>query len=147
MGDTSAKKELQKKKKRQKQEKADKMRERKENSSKGKSLEDMMAYLDENGNLTSTPPDPKRKREINLEDIQLGAAARIEEDPADAIRKGTIAFFNNDKGYGFIIDSETKQNVFVHMNNLQQPVKERDMVSYETEKTPRGLSAINVKKI
>lgn len=147
MGDTSAKKELQKKKQKQKQEKAQKMRERKESNSKGKSLEDMMAYLDENGNLTSTPPDPKRKKDINLEDIQLGAAARIEEDPADRIKKGTIAFFNNDKGYGFIIDSETKQNVFVHMNQLLQPVKERDMVSYEVEKTPRGLSAVRVKKI
>ena len=144
MSDSPSKKEKEKKKAREKQEKAERMKERKANSNKGKSLEDMIAYLDENGNITSVPPDPTKKREIELDDIQLGAAKKEEENP---IRNGVVAFFNDAKGYGFITDDATKENVFVHANNLAQPVKERDKVTFEREHTPKGLSAINVKKV
>ena len=146
MSETFSKKEKAKKKARLKQEKAQKMKERKENNNKGKPLEEMMAYLDEDGNLTSTPPDAKRRKEINLEDIQLGAAPIRDEEP-EGPSTGTISFFNEAKGYGFIIDEKTRENVFVHSNNLAQPVKERDRVSYEKERTEKGYSAINVKLI
>ena len=144
MGETFEKKEKQKKKARAKQDKAEKMRERKANPNKAKSLEDMMAYLDENGNITDAPPDGRRKREINLEDIQLGAAAVI---PEDLVRTGIVAFFNDDKGYGFITDDKTRENVFVHANQLSSPIKERDKVTFEKERTPKGFSATNIKKI
>lgn len=145
MSETFAKKEKEKKKAKEKQDKANKMKERKANTSKGKSLEDMMAYLDENGNISSTPPDPKKRKEIDIEDIQLGAAKPAE--PEDVTRTGVIAFFNDAKGYGFITDNVTRENVFVHANQLSQPVKERDKVTFEKERTPKGLNAINVKKI
>lgn len=145
MSESFAKKEKEKRKAREKQDKAQKMKERKANSTKGKSLDDMMAYLDENGNITSTPPDGSRMREINLEDIQLGAAKVVQEDVTP--KTGVVSFFNEAKGYGFIIDSKTKENIFVHMNQLMQPVKEHDKVTYETERTPRGMAAIRVKKI
>lgn len=120
------------------------MKERKENNGKGKSLEDMMAYLDENGNITSVPPDPSKKIEIDLDSIQLGAAKNeVNEDP---VRKGVVSFFNETKGYGFIVDSATRENVFVHSNNLLQPIKDRDHVTFETERTPKGISAVRVKK-
>ena len=48
------------------------MQERKENAQKGKSLDSMMAYVDENGNLSSTPPDRRKKVEIRVEDIEIG---------------------------------------------------------------------------
>ena len=144
MSETFSKKEKEKKRAKNKQDKAQKMRERKESNSKGKSLEDMMAYLDENGNITSVPPDPAKRKEIDLESIQLGAAKNdVNEDP---IRKGVVSFFNDAKGYGFIIDSATRENVFVHSNNLLQPVKEKDKVVFETERTPKGMSAVRVKK-
>ena len=54
--ETFSKKEKGKQKIKQRQEKLEKMNERKANAKKGKSLEEMMAYVDENGNLTSTPP-------------------------------------------------------------------------------------------
>ncbi len=145
MGESFAKKEKAKKKAKSKQDKALKMKERKENNNKGKSLEEMMAYLDEDGNLTSTPPDAKKKREISLDEIQLGAAPIIDEPQGPST--GTISFFNETKGYGFIIDEKTRENIFVHSNHLMQPVKERDRVSFEKERTDRGYSAINVKKI
>lgn len=145
MSETSAKKDKQKKKAKEKQDKAQRMRERKANNTKGKSLEDMMAYLDENGNITSVPPDPSRKKEINLDDIQLGAAKPQDSEPD--VRTGVVSFFNDAKGYGFIADSQSRENVFVHANNLSEPVKERDKVTFEKERTPRGMSAINVKKV
>lgn len=145
MGETSAKKEKEKKRAKEKQDKAQKMKERKANNSKGKSLEEMMVYLDENGNLSSTPPDPKKKKEINAEDISL-AVSRPHE-PEEIERKGKITYFNAAKGYGFITDSKSKENIFVHVNQLSQTIKENDTVTFETERTAKGLSAINVKKV
>lgn len=144
MGESFAKKEKAKKKAKNKKEKALKMKERKENNNKGKSLEDMMAYLDEDGNITSTPPTTKKKKEVALQDIQLGAAPIIEEILSPS--KGLISFFNEAKGYGFIIEDETQENIFVHCNQLTETVKEGDKVYFEKEKTERGYSAINVKK-
>lgn len=144
MSESFGKKEKEKQKAKQKQDKAQKMKERKASNNKGKSLEDMMAYLDENGNLVSTPPVHQYQVEINLEDIQLGAAPIV---PEDTTKTGTVSFFNEAKGYGFIAEDKTRENVFVHSNQLQQPIKERDRVSFEKEKTPKGWSAINVKKI
>jgi cold shock CspA family protein len=144
MSETFAKKEKEKKKLKKKQDKADKMKERKAANSKGKGMEDMMAYLDEDGNLTSTPPDGRKRKEIRLEDIQLGAAPIVEEDISC---QGIVSLFNNDKGYGFITDEKTRENVFVHVNDLSQPIKEKDRVTFEKERTPKGLKAINVKKI
>jgi len=144
MGESFSKKEIAKKRAKDKQEKAAKMKDRKENNNKGKSLESMMAYIDENGNITDTPPDTSNKQEINLEDIVLGAAPIIEES---ATRKGVVSFFNEAKNYGFITDDKTKENVFFHGNQVSEPLKERDRVSFEKEKTPKGFSAINVSKI
>jgi cold shock CspA family protein len=120
------------------------MQDRKSNNNKGKSLEDMMAYIDEYGNISSVPPAEHRKVEINLEDIQLGAAPII---PESIEKTGVVSFFNDEKGYGFIAEDKTRENIFVHSNQLLQPVKEKDRVTFEKERTPRGYSAIKVKKI
>lgn len=144
MSESFSKKELAKKKAKEKQDKAQKMKERKASNNKGKSLEDMMVYLDENGNFTSTPPDGRKRIEINLEDIQLGAAPIVQEDPT---RTGVVSFYNDAKGYGFIIDEKNRENIFMHRDQLLQPVKERDRVSFEKERTPKGYSALRVKKL
>lgn len=146
--ETSNKKEKEKKKLKKKQEKELKKKERKANSEKGKSFEDMLAYVDEDGNLTTTPPDPSRKKkEIKTEDIQLGATKREDVEPMDVIRKGTVTFFNDSKGYGFIKDHETQESVFVHINGLEDDVKENDKVTFETEMGQKGLNAVKVKLI
>lgn len=144
MSESFGKKELAKKKANEKRDKEARKKERKAQSSKGKSLEDMMAYIDEYGNITDTPPGDRKPVEIALEDIQLGAAPII---PEETVKTGMISFFNDAKGYGFITEDKTRENVFVHSNQLQQPVKEKDRVSYEKERTAKGYSAINVKKI
>ena len=141
------KKEKQKQKIKQRQDKADKMEERKANAKKGKSLEDMMAYLDENGNLSSTPPDPNKKKVFNVEDIQIGVPKYVAGEDDNPIRSGVVTFFNDAKGFGFIKDIQTQESVFIHVKKLTQPIKEHDKVTFEIEMGPRGASAINVKKI
>ena len=144
--ETFGKKEKQKKKLKERQDKKEKMDERKANAKKGKSLDEMMAYLDENGNISSTPPDPRRKQTFKLEDMQIGVPKKTDADPADAIRTGVVTFFNDEKGFGFIHDLQSQERVFIHVNQLSEPIRENDKVTFEVEMGPKGPSAINVKK-
>ena len=141
--ETFNKKEVRNKKEKKRKEKEKKKLARKEGEKKS-SLDDMMAYVDENGRLTSTPPDPTKKKEIKAEDIQIGVPTRSDEN-YDPIRKGTVAFFNDSKGYGFIKDSETKESVFVHVNNVLDEIKEGNLVSFEVEMGQKGPTAVKVK--
>lgn len=141
--ETFSKKEVEKKKLQKRKEKQKRREERK--SSPGRSFEDMIAYTDEDGNIISTPPDPSKKKEIKTKDIVIGARNRGgDEEEVDPVRKGKVAFFNNSKGYGFIRDLETNENIFVHVNGLETSINENDKVTFETEKGPRGLNAIKV---
>ena len=58
---------------------------------------------------------------------------------------GTVKFFNNAKGFGFITPEAGGKDVFVHANGLIDEIKEGDNVSYDVEEGPKGLNAINVK--
>lgn len=146
--ETMGKKEREQKKRKNQKDKAERKKERESNNSKGKGLDDMMAYIDENGNISDTPPDPTRKRkEIDTDSIQLGAAKREPVDPAELIRNGTVSFFNDAKGYGFITDNATRQNIFVHANNLTEVIKDRDKVQFEIENGPKGPVAVKVVKL
>jgi len=147
MSESWNKKERQKNKMKQRQDKAEKMQDRKEHAKKGKSLNDMMAYVDENGNLSNTPPDRRRMVEIKAEDIEIGVPKYVPPTQAELTRSGKITFFNHDKGFGFIKDLVSQESVFVHVNNLSGNVKENDKVSFEVEMGQRGPSAINVKII
>ncbi|MGY3053591.1 cold shock CspA family protein [Pedobacter sp. UYEF25] len=143
---TYSKKENEKKRLKKKKDKDEKREERKNDNLKGSKLEDMMAYVDENGNISSTPPDPKKKKIINTEDIQIGIAKQedlIDEDP---IKKGTVTFFNDSKGYGFIRNSDTQDSIFVHVNALKEQIGEGDKVSYEIEMGQKGPTAVRVSK-
>lgn len=142
--ETFSKKEREKKKQKKRQDKEEKKEERKAQAKKGKSLEDMMAYIDEDGNISATPPDPKKKKVFKQEDVQIGVPKLEDRDPADLIRKGVVAFFNDDKGFGFIRDLETQERVFVHVNRLSVRIKENDKVSFEVEMGPKGPAAVNV---
>lgn len=144
--ETFSKKEKEKKKLKKKKEKEEKREERKAQASDGKNLDDMIAYVDAEGNITDTPPDPnQKKKEIKHEDIQLGATKR-ETLEADIIRTGIVTFFNESKGYGFIRDKDTQESVFVHVNGLEEPIKENNKVNFEIEMGPKGPNAVNVKK-
>ncbi|WP_295229774.1 cold shock domain-containing protein [uncultured Chryseobacterium sp.] len=143
MADSFSKKENFKKKVQKAKEKAQKREERKTSNNKGKSLDDMLMYVDANGQLTSTPPDNTERAEIDLDNIQLGAAP-IE---AEEIRKTGIITFFSEKGYGFITEDKSKENVFFHSNNCTEMVKKGNKVSFEKERSPKGFSAVDIKLI
>jgi cold shock CspA family protein len=144
--ETFNKREKEKKRLKQRQDKKEKMEERKANAPKAKSLDDMMAYLDENGNLSSTPPDPKKAKVFKQEDMQIGVP-KYEKVEADIIRNGTVTFFDESKGFGFINDKQTGERVFVHINQLTERISENDKVTFEVESGAKGLSAVNIKKV
>ena len=138
------KKEVRNKKEKARKEKEKKRLARRENATKS-SFEDMIAYVDENGRITSEAPDlTKKKESVKLEDIEIGIPKSDPNSNANKIKTGQVSFFNEDKGFGFIIESETKERIFVHSNELSEPVKEGNLVSFEIEKGVRGLSAVNV---
>ena len=143
--DTFNKKEKGKKRLKKRQDKNLKREDRKSNSTGG-DLENMLAYVDENGNLTDTPPDPSKKRKVIASSIEISVPRR-EEEEIDPVHKGRIEFFNDSKGYGFIKELETQEKYFVHVNGLLQEVKEGDVVTFELERGLKGLNAIQVKKV
>ena len=132
--ETFNKKEKEKKRLKKRQDKLVKKDERRA-SSEGGSLESMMAYVDEHGNLSDTPPDPTKKKKVIASNIEIGIPKRDEEEQATG-RQGKVTYFNDSKGYGFIKDLMTQENVFVHVNGLTEQIHENDMVTFEVE---RGL--------
>ncbi|WP_373493139.1 cold-shock protein [Aquiflexum sp.] len=143
--ETFNKKEKEKLRLKKKKEKEEKKEARKSNETAD--YEDMIAYVDEDGNITSTPPDPTKKKKIDVESIQIGTSKQVEGEDEGLPKTGKVTFFNDSKGYGFIKDDQTQESLFVHFKACIDPIKENDKVTYETEKTPKGLSAIEVKLV
>ncbi|HEU4576295.1 MAG TPA: cold shock domain-containing protein [Chitinophagaceae bacterium] len=128
----------------QRQDKQERMEERKLTTKKGKGLEEMLAYVDENGNITDTPPDPKQRKDIKAEDIQIGIPPGNERETT---RTGRLQFFNEEKGFGFIIDDLNQERIFLHSSNLHTPVQLNDRLRYDLQTGDRGYIAINVSKL
>ena len=143
--ETSNKKEVRNKKEKNRKEKEKKRLERKENSRDGNNLDDMIAYVDEFGQITSTPPDLSLRVKINAEDIEVSIPKNRVADATETIRKGIVTFFYDSKGYGFIKDMATQESIFVHLNGLIDAIKENNKVTFEVEKGPKGPNAFNVK--
>ena len=108
------KRENEKKRPRPYELKKQKKERRKKLSNKANSFEDMIAYVDENGMITSTPPaENTPKEEIKLEEIVISTPKKDKEEPV--IRRGRIEFFNGSKGFGFIKDlSGGRKILFPH---------------------------------
>jgi CspA family cold shock protein len=60
--------------------------------------------------------------------------------------KGKVKFFNERKGFGFILDDESQQDVFVHVSGLVDKIRENDQVSFDITEDNRGKKAINVRR-
>ena len=122
-----------------------KKEERKSNSDGG-GLENMMAYVDENGMIVDTPPDPAQKTKIKASNIELGVPKKEESDEPTE-KQGKVAFYNDSKGYGFINDLNSQEKYFFHVNGLIDEVTENDKVTFEVERGLKGMNAVRVKKV
>lgn len=143
---TFQKKEREKKKLQKRKGKDEKKMLRKENSTSG-SLDDMMVYVDENGNLMDTPPKEKdNTMEIDASQLDVSTPKSVSLDE-DAERRGVVNFFNESKGFGFIVQQGVKEQYFVHGTNVDGVIKDNDKVKFKIEKGEKGFNAICVKKI
>lgn len=61
------------------------------------------------------------------------------------MKEGTVKFFNNSKGFGFISPTDSRVDVFVHKSGLIDEIRENDMVKYDLEQGKKGMNAVNVK--
>ncbi|WP_413666750.1 cold-shock protein [Mucilaginibacter sp. Mucisp86] len=143
--ETFSKKEREKKKFKKQQDKKERSEDRKTNAVKGQGLEEMMAYVDASGNITSVPQEPGNQKRVIARDIQI-STLKQEEVESEIVRKGTVTFFNESKGFGFIKDMQTQESVFVHINAVAFAIKENDNVTFEIEQGLKGASAVKVLK-
>ncbi|MGX7689620.1 cold shock domain-containing protein [Flectobacillus sp. BAB-3569] len=142
---TANKKDRESKKRKKRQEKDDKREDRKTNSNKGKDFSEMLAYVDEYGNLTTTPPKPAGSEDNAASGKR---SDRYERGPADkTAHQGIVEFFNTQKRFGFIIDSKSKKKIFFHANDLKEPVKEQDQVEFLVEPSSKGPKAVQIAKL
>lgn len=142
--ETFGKKEKEKKRLKKRKDKLERKEERKANSQKGAPLEDMLMYVDENGQLSDTPPDPLKKKKINAKNIEISVPKKEIDPDAGGPKKGKVEFFNDQKGYGFIKDLDTQEKFFVHINGCNDDIAEGDKVTFELERGLKGMNAVNV---
>lgn len=143
--ETFNKKEVRKKKEKKRKEKEERKQAKKE---QGKSsLDDMIAYVDAHGNISDTPPVPNDSEEINAEDIEVSHPKMTEEEKAAPTGTGRLKFFNDSKGFGFITDDDTRESIFVHINDMLDDICEGDRVSFDRESGQKGPVAVHVRKI
>jgi len=143
--ETFNKKDKEKKRLKKRLDKQQKLANRKANL-QGGGLENMIAYVDENGHITDTPPNPANRKKIDAGSIEIGVPKR-EKEEATSIRKGRVDFFDSSKGFGFIKELDTQERYFVHVNGLIEEIRESDMVTFEIERGLKGMNAVRVKKI
>lgn len=58
---------------------------------------------------------------------------------------GTVKFFNEAKGFGFVVDNSTNEEIFVHVTGLIDNIREGDQVTFNTERGKKGMNAVDVK--
>ena len=58
---------------------------------------------------------------------------------------GTVKFFNESKGFGFVVDNSSKEEIFVHVSGLIDNIREGDQVTFNTERGKKGMNAIDVR--
>ena len=63
------------------------------------------------------------------------------------MKNGTVKFFNESKGFGFIVEDDSKEEHFVHVSGLIDEIREGDAVEFELKEGRKGLNAVNVRVI
>lgn len=141
MAESFTKKEYTKKKIKKLQDKHLRREARKGNNNKGKTFDDMLVYVDVNGHFTQLPPHLQNR------DADLAKAKNAKESAARHNDDFTgIVTYISEKGFGFITEDKTAENVFFHVGQLNITVEKHNKVTYKKELTPKGYQAVKVKK-
>ena len=135
------KREIEKRKQEKRLEKQKRKEERKSNAGNN-SFDDMIAYVDENGVIMDTPPDPANKSDIEIGDIAVSIPKK--EDVKDTKLIGTVEYYNEDKGYGFIKNAVKMEKYFFHISNAPASIKEGNKVTFELERGQKGMNAVRI---
>jgi cold shock CspA family protein len=138
---SSNKKELEKRKQSKRLEKQKRKEERKANGVS--SFDDMIAYVDANGNIVDTPPVMDGSNEVDADSIDISIPKK-EEEPEETLKTGVVEFFNVEKGFGFIKDSHSVEKYFFHITSAPQNITKGHKVTFELEKGKRGMNAVNI---
>lgn len=141
-----SKREKEKKKRKKKEDKLKKKEARKEENEGKTEFDDMIAYVDEYGNISDTPPDPSEREEIDAEDIVVGVPPKSEREEEEE-NEGTVKFYDDSKGYGFITVKGTGNSLFTHVKSHIDEITEGDKVTFDVAPGDKGPVAINVKVI
>ncbi|EDP95909.1 cold shock domain-containing protein [Kordia algicida OT-1] len=143
---TFNKSEKEKKRLKKREEKRKKMAARKAEAKENGKKGIQFAYVDHNGNLTDTPPDPSQKVAYEIENIEISIPKTLEgeKEEVDPVRKGKVSFFDSSKGFGFIIDAENNEKYFTHVSGIIDTIVENDKVSFELEMGKKGMNAVKV---
>ncbi|WP_410877794.1 cold-shock protein [Myroides sp. DW712] len=137
MADSFFKKENNKKKKQKQDEKLKRREERKQNNNKGKDLEDLFVYVDKMGQLTHLTPEEQAAQE-KKESLKVEKISQEEHE-------GIISYVT-DKGYAFVIDSKSRESIFLHQNESNIPLEKGLKISFQLEQSKNGIRAINAVK-
>lgn len=135
-----SKREIEKNKQQKRKEKQQKREERK--NSPTDSFDNMIAYVDENGVITSTPPNLAKKEKVEIEDIVISTPKK--EDMEDPVLNGRVEYFNPDKGYGFIKHTGSGDKYFFHISSAPASIREGNMVTFELERGQKGMNAVKI---
>lgn len=138
---TFNKRELEKKREKKRQDKQKRKEDRKASGSDG-SLDNMIAYVDEYGVITSTPPDPNNKQVIDASNIVVSTPQREKEEKLPL--KGRVEHFNQAKGYGFIKDMASIEKYFFHISSAPSDIREGQIVFFELERGTKGMNAVRI---
>ena len=146
---TFNKSEKEKKRLKKREDKRKKMEARKLEKEENGTQGIQFAYVDHNGNLTDTPPDPTKKIKVKAKNIEVSIPKTLDSDREafDPVRQGKVSYFDSSKGYGFIIDTENNEKYFTHVSGLIDEIAENDKVSFELEKGLKGMNAVKVKLV
>ncbi len=128
------------------QKKLEKQKRKELRKSQGKSsMDDMIAYEDEYGQLHSSPDDIV-KDEVKLEDIEVSVPKKVEE-PKDLLLTGKVSYLNIDKGYGFINQDNSRNSYYFRLDNAPENIDMDMEVSFMSEDTDRGRNAVNISQV
>jgi len=143
---TYNKSEKEKKRLKKREDKKKKMEARRLEKEAGGSEGIQFAYVDHNGNLTDTPPDPSMKVKVDATSIEVSIPKTLdsEKEETDFTKTGKVSFFDTSKGFGFIVDTNSQEKYFTHVSGLIDNIAENDMVSFELEKGMKGMNAVKV---